>query len=152
NFLTKGLLFQATSDANASEEMRRMMKEVLDRAARMLDEDPAIARQPEVEAALHLAIGTTYYKLGGQDQEAEAHLSRAVFLRQHAPGLGPEHPTTLKAQQALVDFLDEGARKFEPAASLGRRTWEARTRVLGPRNRDTLASMSRYAQILADMR
>src|SRR5436190_10251863 len=62
-FLTEDLLFQATPEQNAREK-KVTMEEVLEGATRRLDHSAEIAQQPEVEAILRLAIGSTYEKLG----------------------------------------------------------------------------------------
>src|SRR2546427_4184827 len=65
-----------------------------------------IARQPEIEAALRLSVGTTCFKLGLMDQ-AERHLRRALLLREKAlsPSLkqrSEEHTSELQSQSNLV--------------------------------------------------
>jgi hypothetical protein len=107
-FLTEDLLFQAAPDKNARER-KVTMEEVLDRAARNLDQNLEIAHQPEIKATLRLAVGNTYSKLGLLS-EAERHLREALALRRTA--LGPSNVDTLAAQGALADFLVLGARKF----------------------------------------
>jgi serine/threonine protein kinase/Flp pilus assembly protein TadD len=145
-FLTEDLLFQATPDQNAHER-KVTMEEVLQRAARRLDENPEITKQPELEATLRLAVGSTYSKLGVLD-EAERNLRRSVELRRSA--LGPDDPRTLAAQAELASFLSEDARKFDEGEALALDTWQRRQRVLGNDNLDTLASMSTYVQSLSD--
>jgi tetratricopeptide (TPR) repeat protein len=147
-FLTEDLLYQATPDQNAREK-KVTMEEVLERATRKLDQNAEIARQPELEATLRLAVGNTYFKLGILG-EAERHLRRVVALRRST--LGPEHRDTLAAQYALAEFLDLGVREFGEAEVLSRETWQGRQRLLGDDNRDTLASLARYARTLADQR
>ncbi len=144
-FLTEDLLRQATPDQNARER-KVTMEEVLNRAARNLDQDTGVARQPLIEATLRLAFGSTYYKLGVLS-EAERHLRRAVVLRQSA--LGPEHLESLKAQAALAEYLVLGARKFAEGEALGRQTWLARQRLLGSEHRDTIDAMSTYVAAVA---
>jgi tetratricopeptide (TPR) repeat protein len=143
-FLTEDLLYQATPDQNAREK-KVTMEEVLDRAARKLDQNPDIARRPELEATLRLAVGSTYYKLGLLG-EAEHHLRRAFTLRRST--LGPENPETIEAEQQLADFLFGGLRKFEEGEKLGLETWQARVRLLGPEHRLTLHSMESYEAAL----
>jgi serine/threonine protein kinase len=147
-FLTEDLLFQATPDENAREK-KVTMEEVLARSARKLDEDPQITAQPEIEATLRLAVGSTYAKLALLP-EAERHLRSAVNLRRDR--LGPEHPDTLVAQQELADFLGRGARKFDEAESLGLKTWQARLKLFGETNRETLNSLCNYIEVLADQK
>jgi serine/threonine protein kinase len=147
-FLTDDLLGQAAPEQNAREK-KVTMEEVLERATRNLDQNTEIAQQPELEATLRLAIGSTFYKLGAL-AEAERNLRRAVALRRNA--LGPQHLDTLAAQQALTEFLMYAVRRFDEAEKLGRETWLGREKLLGAEHRDTLASMSCYADILVSQR
>src|SRR5262249_47215834 len=123
--------------------------EVLDRATRRLDQDQEISRQPEIAAALRLAVGSTYLKLGLLP-EAERNLRSAVALRRSA--LGTNNLETLAAQQALVDFLLRGVRKFDEGEALSRETWQGRERLLGPDHRETLSSLECYAAALGDQK
>ncbi len=59
------------------------MAEVLDSAAARITTDSTL--DPEVEASLRNAIGTSYHALGKYDA-AEPHLRRAVELRARSPG------------------------------------------------------------------
>jgi serine/threonine protein kinase len=148
-FLKDDLLTQATPDADAPPETRKAMEEVLKKAVQKLEGNPNMARQPELEASLRLAIGSTYNKLG-LATEAEPHLRRSVELRRSA--LGMEHPDTLAAEQELAMLLWAGLMKFEEAETLSRRTWQTRERVLGLDHRDTLMSLTCYYSVLADQR
>ncbi len=148
NFLTHDLLGQATPEQNGREKNVTVIQ-ALDEAARRLDQNPDIARQPELGATLRLALGWTYHELG-EIGKAEPLLRAAVALRRNA--LGPQHPETLAAEQALADFLDLDTREYEEAEALARETWEGRVRLFGTDNTNTLASMSRYAQTLSDQR
>jgi serine/threonine protein kinase len=143
-FLTVDLLGEASPEKN-SRDKQVTVEELLDRAARKIENNPQMADQPEVEATIRLAIGDTYFKLGVL-AEAQKHLSRAVELRRSA--LGPEHPDTLAAQEALAWFLVGGLRRPADAEPLSRQTWEARRRVLGADHPDTLDSMDTYASVL----
>ena len=143
-FLTDDLLGQATPEQNGPEKNVTVI-EALNVAASRLDNNPEIARQPELEATLRLALGSTYYKLG-QLKQADPLLHDAVKLRRGALGL--QDRDTLAAQQALTEFLLNGQRKFDEAEKLGRETWLARQKLLGVENRDTLASMACYSDTL----
>jgi tetratricopeptide (TPR) repeat protein len=110
-----------------------------------ISKNPRFAEDPEVEASLHLTIGTTYRKLG-ELAEADKHLWRVVELRRAV--LGPENLDTLAAQEELADFLSLDMRKPAEAESLSLETWEARRRLLGDDNRDTLNSMATYGMNL----
>ncbi|HWV99604.1 MAG TPA: serine/threonine-protein kinase [Candidatus Acidoferrum sp.] len=143
-FLTDDLLGQATPEQNGPEKNVTVI-EALDVAASRLDKNPEIARQPQLEATLRLALGSTYSKLG-QLRQADPLLHDAVRLRRNALGL--QNRDTLAAQQALTEFLLHGLRKYDEAEKLGRETWLGREKLLGVGHRDTLASMDCYADIL----
>jgi serine/threonine protein kinase/tetratricopeptide (TPR) repeat protein len=147
-FLTHDLLGQATPEQNGREKQVTVL-EALDEAARRLDQNPDIARQPELGATLRLALGWTYHELGKMGKAGPL-LRAAVNLRRSA--LGPQHRDTLAAEQALADFLDLDTREYDEAEGLARETWQGRVRLLGAEDTNTLASMSRYAQALSDQR
>jgi serine/threonine protein kinase/tetratricopeptide (TPR) repeat protein len=147
-FLTEDLLGQAAPEMNARDQ-KVTVEQLLAKAARKIENNAKFVAQPEVEATLRLAIGNTYFKLGVL-AEAEGHLRRAVALRQAA--LGKDHPATLAAQEDLAWFLVGGVRRFEEAETLSRQTWQARQRVLGPEDPDTLNSMDTYVSALQHMR
>jgi serine/threonine protein kinase len=146
-FLTEDLLYQATPDVNASEK-NVTMKEVLQKAAHKLDNDPQLANEPELEARLRLAVGNTYHKLGVLG-EAERHIRRAVALRNASPSLGPRHEQTLAAQETLAWLLVGGLKSGPEGEQLSRETWQTRRQVLGLEHRDTLDSMDTYGTSLA---
>jgi tRNA A-37 threonylcarbamoyl transferase component Bud32/tetratricopeptide (TPR) repeat protein len=147
-FLTDDLLGQADPDVN-SRDKKVTVEQVLAKAAAKIDANPKFAQRPAVEATLRLAIGKTYFKLGNLP-EADKHLRRAMDLRrEHLP---PEDAKTLAAQEAFADFLNLGPARFEESEPLARQTWEARARVLGPEDRDTLDSLDTYAVALHGQR
>jgi serine/threonine protein kinase len=139
-FLATDLLGEAAPEQNARER-KVTVEELLVKAARRIDNQPRFADQPEVEAALRLVIGNTFFKLG-DPQAAEPHLRRAIALRRQA--LGPDHPDTLTAQEDLAFLLVEGLGETQEATTLARATWEARSRVLGPEHVKTLESLDTY--------
>jgi tetratricopeptide (TPR) repeat protein len=141
------LLSELAPDRTAREK-KLTAEELFHKAARHIAADPKFAEQPEVEASLRLVIGNTYFKMGVL-AEAHKHLRRAVELRRAA--LGPEHPDTLTAQEALAWFLIGGLGQAREAERLSRQTWEARSRVLGPEHPDTLDSMDTHASALVHL-
>ena len=142
-FLTEDLLFQGTPDKNAWEK-KVSMEEVLNVATANLDHNSEIARQPEVEATLRLAVGRTYLRVGLLS-EAERNLRKAVTLRRSA--LGREQLDTLDAQHWLA-WLLSAQRKDEEAGRLSRETWQGRLRLLGAEHRDSLSSEELYEEAL----
>jgi len=92
-FLTEGLLFQATPEQNGWQE-KVTMGEALNRAtSKYLDHNSEMAQQPELEATLRLAVGRTYLKQGLLS-EAERNLRKAVTLRQSVLGENTWRPST----------------------------------------------------------
>src|SRR5262249_23587268 len=77
-FLTRDLLGKA-SPKDSPHDQKVTVAQLLDRAAAKVEQNPALAGQPEVEAAIRLTIGTTYRDLGLYRQ-AEPHARRAVAL------------------------------------------------------------------------
>jgi tetratricopeptide (TPR) repeat protein/tRNA A-37 threonylcarbamoyl transferase component Bud32 len=111
------------------------MRKVLDKAAEKVE--TSFPDQPEVEAAVRLAIGDSYRSLG-MYTDAEPHVRRALALRREC--LGPTHPDTWKATDGLVRVLVK-AGKYAEAESLIRDTLEARRGLLGAEHPDTLYSL-----------
>jgi serine/threonine protein kinase/tetratricopeptide (TPR) repeat protein len=100
-------------------------EEVLDKAAQKID--TAFPDQPEVEAAVRMAIGSAYNVLD-LNAKAEPHVQRAVVLRQQV--LGPEHPDTLDALEELGQtWIMQG--QYAEGEQLHRQTLETARRVLG---------------------
>jgi serine/threonine protein kinase len=144
NLLLSELLSEAAPDVNAQDK-KLSPAELFQQAVDKITKHPRFAERPEVEAALHLTIGSTYKKLG-ELTEADKHLRRAVELRRAV--LGPENLDTLAAQEELADFLSRELRKPAEAEPWAFQTWEARRRLLGDDNRDTLNSMATYGMNL----
>lgn len=140
-FLTEELLGQASPERNAR-GLKLTVEQLLDRVAKKIDEKPDLAGGPETEATVRLTIGETYFKLD-ELRRAEPQLRRALKLRQEV--LGPSHPETLTAQEALAVFLIEGSRQLKEGVPLAKLTWESREHELGSDNNDTLTSMRTYS-------
>jgi tetratricopeptide (TPR) repeat protein len=130
-FLTEDLLFQASPSENARAK-QVTVEELLDRAAARIDQ--AFPNQPEVEAAIRIVIGKTYWNLGKYG-EAEPYLQRALDLRREHLGL--EHPHTLLAMTELASLLDHRG-KYPEAERLNRQALEIWERVSGPEHPETL--------------
>ena len=146
-FLTVDLLGEASPDRNARDQ-KVTVEELLARAARKIDSSKVIGQQPEVEAEIRDAIGTTYHKLG-MPKAALVHLQKAIALRSAA--FGPEHRQTLAAQEHLADFLNLGLHRSDLAEPLSYQTWQARRRVLGPEHPDTLDSLDTNGVALTNL-
>src|ERR1044071_2119880 len=113
-FFVEDLLFQATPEKNARHK-KVTMEEVLARATGLLDKDPEIVQQPELEATLRMDFAITFIKLSLLT-EAEKNLRRAFDLRRS--NLGPHHRKTLDAEHELAGFLITREGKFEKAEPL----------------------------------
>jgi serine/threonine protein kinase/predicted negative regulator of RcsB-dependent stress response len=123
------------------------VRQLLDDFSSVLTNQPQLAAQPEVEATVRLAIGWAYYKRGALS-EAEHNLRQAVELRGRALGLA--HPDTIEAKDALASLLAGGWRRWEEAGKLSFETWQARLRLLGPENTNTLTSAHTYVGALME--
>jgi serine/threonine protein kinase len=123
------------------------VRQLLDDFSSVLTNQPQLATQPEVEATVRLAIGWAYYKRGVLS-EAEHNLRQAVELRGRALGLA--HPDTIEAKDALASLLAGGWRRWEEAGKLSFETWQARLRLLGPENTNTLTSAHTYVGALME--
>ncbi|HEV7670459.1 MAG TPA: serine/threonine-protein kinase [Thermoanaerobaculia bacterium] len=98
--------------------------------------------RPEVEAALHLTLGTTYDGLG-LAEPALAERRRALEIRRRV--LGPGHPDTLEAQTFYAMGL-LGAGRLQEAIALSEKTVAAQSRILPPDDPKLLDS--RFAQVM----
>jgi serine/threonine protein kinase len=145
-FLTRDLLFQATPEQNAREK-KVTMEEVLNIATSNLDQNAEIRRQPEVEATLRLDLGTTYFKMS-MLSEAGRNLRKAFDLRRRE--LGQENLETLAAEYQLAVFLVGGQQELKEGERLAHEVWQARLRILGAEDRDTLSAQELYCDALID--
>ena len=123
-FLTDDLLYQAAPDQNAREK-KVTMEEVLEKAALKLEQDPNLVKQPEIEATLRFAIGTTFHRLGLL-REAERHLRRAVHLYDV---MGRQDRQALSAQRQLCDLLLSQMMRLEDGEQLSLNTWKGFQRL-----------------------
>src|SRR5262249_10943274 len=138
------LISEAAPDQNARNE-KFTAEQLFHRAAERLTKNPKFGEGPEVEATIELAIGDTHCKLAALD-EAEKNLRRSLDIRLQAVPV--RDPETLAAQEKLADCLSRMLRKYDEAEALSRQTWEARCRVLGKHDSETLDSLDAYAAIL----
>ena len=145
-FLTDDVLGQATPEQNARAKNLTVI-EALNAATHKLDHDATLGRQPELEASLRLAVGSTYFKLGLLN-EAERNLRLAVSLRLKA--LGPQNLDTLEAQQTLARMLFNGRKNWDESGTLAHEAWQGRLQLLGTDNSDTLESQELYGETLRE--
>ena len=96
------------------------------------------------EAAVRLAIGTTYRSLG-RYAEAEAQQRTALDLRQTV--LGPDHADTVEAVHELAIVLREEGKLLE-AEKLSRQALEGFTGSRGAEHPDTLSALDVLGVVL----
>jgi non-specific serine/threonine protein kinase/serine/threonine-protein kinase len=114
-------------------------REVLDKASK--DIDSGLARDPELQAQMMVLMSRVYVSLGLYSR-AETLARQAVAIRNRV--LGPEHPLTLEAMDAL-EWAISRQRKTEEAVKLERETLAIRRRVLGNDHPDTVTFMNDLA-------
>ncbi len=126
-FLIKDLIGAASPEEARGRKIT--VEEVLDKGAANIDS--AFPDQPEVEAAVRMAIGQTYRSLALYP-EAEQHVKRALALRQEFLGL--EHPDTLETLKVIGQiWIYQG--RYAEAEQLDRQTLETVRRVLSVEHR-----------------
>lgn len=130
-FLNNDLLAAVAPSAESGRGRDVLMRDVLDEAAKRIDEasQPGgrFENKPLVEAAVRTTLGDTYRQLG-EYNTADPHLTRALVLREAE--LGPEHPETLNLVSNLGNVRFRQGR-YEEARELLQRSMEIRRRVLG---------------------
>jgi non-specific serine/threonine protein kinase/serine/threonine-protein kinase len=139
DFLQHDLLAQANPDKQSNRDI--MLRTVLDHAAAKVA--GRIERQPLVEAAIRLTIGSAYAELG-ELTRSKTHLEAAHDLRRRE--LGEEHPDTLAALCELA-LLYNCQNKYADAEALYIRVLEGRRRVLGDEHPDTLIATFYLARL-----
>jgi len=106
-FLTNDLLASVVPSAQVGRGRDVPMREVLDEAARRIDEasQPGgrFAEQPVVEASIRMALGRTYRRLN-EGRRGFAHAERSLVLRERV--LGRQHPDTLEALTEVALLLE----------------------------------------------
>jgi serine/threonine protein kinase/tetratricopeptide (TPR) repeat protein len=142
DFLVKDMLAAGTPEVAQGRKVTA--EEVLDRAAAKVE--GAFRDQPQVEAAVRVAIGSAYESLGLWTK-AEPHLVRAVaFCQEH---LGDDHPDTLEAMKQLaVVWDDQGL--YAKAEQLVRQTLDRVRRVAGEDGRLALELEYILAYVVMD--
>ncbi len=140
DFLQNDLLAQAMPENNPRNQ-RVTVEDVLHRAAARIA--GKFDRQPEVEAAIRLAIGTTYESLG-LHRESQPHLERALEIRRRV--LGPEHPETLIAMNRVASqYGKQAGPMLKKAESMYAQALDVSRRVNGPEHSFTTAMMNNLA-------
>jgi len=140
-FLTEDLLYQADPDENPWEK-RITLEEVINNAARNLDQNPMSAQDWEMEAIKRIALGSTYLRLG-KWMEGKHHLERAVALRRN--GLGTQNRETLLTQKQLCEVMSLLNNFSAESEQLSRETMEGLKRLAASPNGKTDTNMLRAA-------
>ena len=112
------------ADPDAGRGLDLTAAELLAAGARRIETD--LDGQPDVQAAMHLTIGSVYEDLGAYDS-ARVHLERALALRE---ALGD--PLEVSAAQTALGTLLRRAGEPERAVALHQAAIEARRARLGP--------------------
>jgi eukaryotic-like serine/threonine-protein kinase len=130
-------LTEMLSSANPSQAQGRevTVRAALDTAAKKIDAG-AMKGQPEVEAAVRNAIGTTYEGLGLLDA-AERQLRTALEIQSSNVG----SRLLLAETHARLAAIFYHTRKFPEMAAASREALRLRREVLGPRHADVAASL-----------
>jgi len=143
DFLTQDLLHQASPDKNPV-NANVTVRQLLDKAAKRVAENKAIAAHPEVEATIRHELGNTYNDLGVLD-EAKRHLDRALEICCRVRG--EKHPDTLGVRVILAsNTLLRG--ELAEGEKLCRRNLPDLREVMGPRDEATLFTMTLLAGAL----
>jgi len=145
DFLHRDVLAAAAPSAEKGKGKDVLMREVLDEAAKRIDEASAAGGRfdgkPLVEASIRLTLGETYKGLG-EYPRAEPFLERARELRRRE--LGEGHVDTLASMNTLaLLYWNQG--RYDEAMLLFLETLEIGRRVLGEEHKHTLTTMSNLA-------
>jgi serine/threonine protein kinase len=143
DFLLNDLI--GAADPSEARGQKLTVEEVLDKAAARID--LAFPKEPEVEAAVRMAIGETYDHLGLY-QKAEPQLKRALELRQQV--LGEDHADTLHSMNELGNMLGL-ANRWTEAEPLFAKALAAARPVLGDEHPTTLELLHNNAWVLANL-
>jgi serine/threonine protein kinase len=133
DFLIDDLLGQASPFKNPV-GANTTIRELLDKAAKEIDDNKAVAAEPEVEATIRDEIGHVYSALGLSDK-AESHMERALEIRQRV--LGGQHPKTLSTKTSLAWVFFAHGRCAE-AEKIGREALAELRETLGDEDPETL--------------
>ncbi len=120
------------------------VREVLDRAARSLDENRA-SRDERIEASIRNALGTSYSGLGLYEQ-ARHQLDAALEIRKRI--FGESHPDVAQTISAIAGSLSQQGNLVE-AERLHRQALEMRRKTLGREHAAVADTLSDLAFVLS---
>lgn len=127
SFLTDDLLSQANPEQNAYGDKTTVVQ-LLDRAAKEIDENDSLDGQPNIESSIRLTIGQTYYALG-RFRQAITHLERALALKRALPDVDPKEiieilhglaqcnlslDRTTEAESQIEELIESTERHLDP--------------------------------------
>jgi len=115
---------------------------VLPRPDRPPAATPTAVPDPEVAAA---AMPSPAAVAGAPGDLADPIASQRQLVEQRRTALGPDHPETMDALEALARLLEEDGRTDE-ALPLFERAWRGRARSMGPDHISTLSSQQAAAE------
>ncbi len=144
-FLVTDLLAQADPENNPAGE-KLTVRELLDKAAKSVNESSALKANPEVEGAIRSAIGNTYFDLGLY-LPARAQLERAVQCQASVPDLPPaERIFTLNR---LVWVIYKLGKASEAPHKMAKDVLEQARERLGRDHEETIYAADNLAAMLA---
>ena len=117
-------------------------RELLDKASTEID--TALAKDPEMQAAMMQEMGEAYLNLGLYSRAQQ--LFEKSIQASGSAGRA-ESPETLRTMENLAWALFQEGRLAE-AESMQRRVFDSRRRVLGPDDAETLASLGNLSNML----
>jgi serine/threonine protein kinase/tetratricopeptide (TPR) repeat protein len=147
DFLNHDLLAVVAPSAREGRGKDVSMREVLDVAAKKIEDDPQtqarFADKPQVEAAIRATLGETYQRLGEYDA-AEPHFVRALRIREQHPGV-----ERLELARALADVADlyEYQGRYEPSENHWKQAIEIRTQARGESDPTAISWMTNLARV-----
>ncbi len=144
-FLVKDLLAQADPENNPA-GAQITVRDLLDKAAKAVDQSAALKANPEVEGAVRSAVGNTYYELGLY-QPARAQLEQAVECQARVAGVPPaERIFTLNR---LVWVIYKLGKASESPSKMARDVLEQARDQLGGEHEETIYAADNLAAMLA---
>jgi len=144
-FLVKDLLAQADPENNPAGD-KLTVREILDKAAKAVDQSSALKANPEVEGAVRSAIGSTYFGLGLY-QLAQAHLERAVQCEAASADVPPAELIFTRNRLVWVDYKLSKPR--EVSTRMARDVLAQARELLGPDHEETVYAADNFAAMLA---
>jgi eukaryotic-like serine/threonine-protein kinase len=134
-------MLSGVDPAEAGALDKTLMRRILEGAAAKLDTE--LTGQPEVAAAIHRTIGTTYRALGEYTPAVE-HLTKAVALQEES--LGRSAPQTLVTLSWLA-LAHRRQGEFELAEKLLLEAVEGLRASLGDEDEETLSAINNLASL-----